>query len=204
MAFGQLRAPISGIRSNSYAGLGGRVLTDPTGERRKRQFRQRFRGLQSCRPNSFEESGCIIFSPAFYFIAIPNIRLHTMNVAIGQDKAIDMADVDVVVLTTPTITRKLRIVDCDAISPAGIPDQDPLVIVKEPVIVQDQVRIALEADTGSIVGVARRGILEIEPIDFNRRGLRGQGIIDKEHALGLKHLWLIWIGLQSYSTSDRF
>src|SRR3954452_224911 len=57
MAFGQLRAPISGIRSNSYAGLGGRGLTDPTGERRKRQFRQRFRGLQSCRPNSFEESG---------------------------------------------------------------------------------------------------------------------------------------------------
>ena len=48
-----------------------------------------------------------------------------------------MADVDVVVLTTPTITRKLRIVDYDAISPAGIPDQDSLVIVKEPVIVQD-------------------------------------------------------------------
>src|SRR3954453_20630718 len=57
MAFGQLRAPISGIRSNSYAGLGGQVLRDPTGERRKRQFRQRFRGLQSCQPNSFGESG---------------------------------------------------------------------------------------------------------------------------------------------------
>ena len=57
MAFGQLRAPIPDIRSNFNAGLGGRVLTDLRGERRKRQFRQHFHGLQSCRPNSFEESG---------------------------------------------------------------------------------------------------------------------------------------------------
>ena len=57
MVFGQLRASISVVRSSSYTGSDSRVLTDPTGERRKRQFRQRFRGLQSCRPNSFEESG---------------------------------------------------------------------------------------------------------------------------------------------------
>jgi hypothetical protein len=57
MAFGQLRAPISDTKSNSYAGLGGRVLTDPTDERRNRRFRQRFRGLRSCRLNSSGESG---------------------------------------------------------------------------------------------------------------------------------------------------
>src|SRR3954454_22168144 len=34
MAFGQLRAPISTIKSNSYAGSSSRILTDPTGERR--------------------------------------------------------------------------------------------------------------------------------------------------------------------------
>jgi hypothetical protein len=50
MAFRQLRAPIPDIRSNFYAGLGGRVLTDLTGERRNRQFRKYFRGLQSCQP----------------------------------------------------------------------------------------------------------------------------------------------------------
>src|SRR6476660_635420 len=59
MAFDQLRAPISDIRSNSYAGSGSRVLTDPTGERKKRQFRQRFRDLQSCRPNPSGKSGII-------------------------------------------------------------------------------------------------------------------------------------------------
>ena len=32
-------------------------MTDPTGERRNRQFRQRFRSLQSCRPNASGESG---------------------------------------------------------------------------------------------------------------------------------------------------
>src|SRR3954453_14041631 len=36
MAFGQLRAPISVFGSSSYAGSGSRVLTDATGERRKR------------------------------------------------------------------------------------------------------------------------------------------------------------------------
>src|SRR3954463_13113472 len=59
MAFGQLRAPISVVRSNPYAGLSSRILTDPTGERRNRQFRQRFRGLRSCRPNPSGESGLI-------------------------------------------------------------------------------------------------------------------------------------------------
>src|SRR3954470_2927545 len=65
MAFGQLRAPISAIRSNPYAGSSSRILTDPTGERRNRQFRQRFRGLRSCRPNRSGESGfkCIGVSP---------------------------------------------------------------------------------------------------------------------------------------------
>jgi hypothetical protein len=51
MAFGHLRVPIPAVRSSSYAESGCRVVTDPTGERRNRQFRQRFRGLQSCRPN---------------------------------------------------------------------------------------------------------------------------------------------------------
>src|SRR3954463_2361533 len=57
MAFGQLRAPISVVRSNPYAGSSSRILTDPTGERRSRQFCQRFRGLRSCRPNPSGESG---------------------------------------------------------------------------------------------------------------------------------------------------
>src|SRR4051794_1550299 len=57
MAFSQLRAPISIVRSNSYAGSSSRILTDPTGEKRNRQFRQRFRGFRSCRPNSSGESG---------------------------------------------------------------------------------------------------------------------------------------------------
>src|SRR3954470_7059772 len=34
MASGQFRAPISIVRSSSYAGSSSRVLTDPTGERR--------------------------------------------------------------------------------------------------------------------------------------------------------------------------
>src|SRR3954454_21242061 len=57
MASGQLRAPISVVISNLYAGSGSRVLTDATGERRNRQFCQRFRGLRSCRPNPSGESG---------------------------------------------------------------------------------------------------------------------------------------------------
>src|SRR3954470_12486385 len=57
MASGQLRAPILVSKSNSYAESGSRILTDPTGERRNRQFRQRFRGLRSCWANPSGESG---------------------------------------------------------------------------------------------------------------------------------------------------
>src|SRR4051812_45947953 len=57
MAFGQLRAPISIVRSTSYAGSSNRILADPTGERRNRQFRQCFCGLRSCRPDPSGESG---------------------------------------------------------------------------------------------------------------------------------------------------
>src|SRR3954453_8273051 len=57
MAFSQLRALITAVKSNSYAGSSSRILTDPTGERRNWQFRQRFRGLRSCRPNPSGESG---------------------------------------------------------------------------------------------------------------------------------------------------
>src|SRR3954469_13244814 len=57
MELGQLRAPIALGKSNSYAESSGRILTDPTGERRNRQFRQRFRGLRSCQPNPSGESG---------------------------------------------------------------------------------------------------------------------------------------------------
>src|SRR3954466_11752374 len=57
MAFGQLRASNLIVISNSYAGSSSRILTDPTGERRNRQFRQCFRGLRSCRPNPSGESG---------------------------------------------------------------------------------------------------------------------------------------------------
>src|SRR3954468_16346884 len=57
MALGQLRAPISIGGSNSYAGSSSQILTDPTGERRSRRFRQHFRGLRSCRPNPSGESG---------------------------------------------------------------------------------------------------------------------------------------------------
>src|SRR5215212_9145726 len=57
MAFGQLRAQISPVKSNSYAGSSSRIPTDPTGERRNWQFRQRFRGLRSCRPNPSGEPG---------------------------------------------------------------------------------------------------------------------------------------------------
>jgi hypothetical protein len=59
MAFGQLRSPISVSKSSSYTGSGSRVVTDPTGERRNRQFRQRFHGLQPYRPNPSGESGNI-------------------------------------------------------------------------------------------------------------------------------------------------
>src|SRR4051812_49365947 len=57
MAFGQLRALISPVKSNSYAGSSSRIPPDPTGERRNWQFRQRFRSLRSCRPNPSGESG---------------------------------------------------------------------------------------------------------------------------------------------------
>src|SRR3954466_1462091 len=43
--------------NSSYAESSGRILTDPTGERRNRQFRQHFRGLRSCQPNPSGESG---------------------------------------------------------------------------------------------------------------------------------------------------
>ena len=57
IAFGQLRAPISIVKSDSHAGLSSRILTDPTGERRNWQFCQHFRGLRSCRPNPSGEYG---------------------------------------------------------------------------------------------------------------------------------------------------
>lgn len=57
MAFGQLLAPISMAESVPYAGSSSRILADPTGERRNRQFRQRFCGLRSCRPDPPGESG---------------------------------------------------------------------------------------------------------------------------------------------------
>src|SRR4051794_14118286 len=57
MAFGQLCGPILDVKSNSYAGSSSRIPTDPMGERRNRQFRQRFRSLRSCRPNPSGESG---------------------------------------------------------------------------------------------------------------------------------------------------
>src|SRR3954468_15854958 len=57
MAFGQLCGPILAIKSNSYAGSSSRIPTDPTGERRNWQFRQRFRSLWSCRPHPSGESG---------------------------------------------------------------------------------------------------------------------------------------------------
>src|SRR3954453_10848763 len=57
MASGQLRAPIPLVRSSTYAGLGNRTLTDPTGERRNQQFRRHFRGFRSCWPNPSGESG---------------------------------------------------------------------------------------------------------------------------------------------------
>src|SRR3954453_9484313 len=60
MAFGHLRAPILAIRSSSYDGSSSGIMTDPTGERRNPQFRQRFRGLWSCRPNPSGESEVIL------------------------------------------------------------------------------------------------------------------------------------------------
>jgi hypothetical protein len=44
-------------RSRSYARSGSRVLADATGERENRRFRQRFRGLRTCRPDPNGESG---------------------------------------------------------------------------------------------------------------------------------------------------
>src|SRR4051812_38082236 len=59
ISFGQLPAPISIVKSGSYAESSSRILTDPTGERRNWQFFQRFRGLRSCRPNPSGESGIL-------------------------------------------------------------------------------------------------------------------------------------------------
>jgi hypothetical protein len=56
-ASGQLRTPILIGESKSYDGSGGGVPTDPTGERRNRQFAQHFRSLRSCLSNLSEESG---------------------------------------------------------------------------------------------------------------------------------------------------
>jgi hypothetical protein len=58
-ASGQLRTPILIGESKSYDGSGGGVPTDPTGERRNRQFAQHFRSLRSCLSNLSEESGLI-------------------------------------------------------------------------------------------------------------------------------------------------
>src|SRR3954454_21478159 len=74
MAFGQLRAPISVVRSNPYAGSSSRILTDPTGERRNRQLRQRFRGLRSCLPNPSGGSGFKTF-----------LRVYPVDVSISLD-----------------------------------------------------------------------------------------------------------------------
>jgi hypothetical protein len=63
VASGRLRALILLVISSPYAGSRGRVLTDATGERRNRQFRERFRGLRSCRSNPSGESG--LTSPIF-------------------------------------------------------------------------------------------------------------------------------------------
>jgi hypothetical protein len=60
LTFGQPRAPISVDISNSYTGLGSRVVTDAKGERRNPQFRQRFHGLRVCRPDPNGESGLIL------------------------------------------------------------------------------------------------------------------------------------------------
>src|SRR3954469_25739787 len=62
MAPGQLRAPIPLVISTPYDESGGRVLTDPTGESRTRQFRQHFCGFRSCRYNPSGESGLRAFS----------------------------------------------------------------------------------------------------------------------------------------------
>src|SRR3954463_10969030 len=59
-ASGQLRTPILIGESKSYDGSGGGVPTDPTGERRNRQFAQNFRSLRSCLSNLSEESGLIL------------------------------------------------------------------------------------------------------------------------------------------------
>src|SRR6478672_8819008 len=60
-ASGQLRTPILIGESKSYDGSGGGVPTDPTGERRNRQFAQHFRSLRSCLSNLSEESGIKYF-----------------------------------------------------------------------------------------------------------------------------------------------
>src|SRR3954454_3984719 len=66
-ASGQLRTPILIGESKSYDGSGGGVPTDPTGERRNRQFAQHFRSLRSCLSNLSEESGFIALPPTLWF-----------------------------------------------------------------------------------------------------------------------------------------
>jgi hypothetical protein len=60
LAFGQPCAPIPAGRPRSYAGSGGGVLADATGERRDRRFRQRFRRFRPCRPDPNGGSGLIV------------------------------------------------------------------------------------------------------------------------------------------------
>jgi acetyltransferase-like isoleucine patch superfamily enzyme len=84
MAFGQLRTPISTVKSRFYAGSCSRILTDPTGERRNQQFRQRFRGLRSCRPNPSGESriNSQTESLSFSFAAQSRAIVHAAYMAI--------------------------------------------------------------------------------------------------------------------------
>src|SRR4051812_532418 len=57
LAFCRRPVPIFAGRSVSYAEPGGRGLTDATGERRNRRFRQRSCGFRARRPNPNRESG---------------------------------------------------------------------------------------------------------------------------------------------------
>src|SRR5215216_4901496 len=79
MAFGQLRAPISVVRSNSYAGSSSRILTDPTGEKRNRQFCQHFRGLRFCRPNPSGESGINVQEYIYMFMYASVLTSETLD-----------------------------------------------------------------------------------------------------------------------------
>ena len=65
-ASGQLCEPFQLAVSSSYDGSGGGCLTDPTGERRNRQFAQRFCGLRPYPPNLSGESGLTFQSAAAF------------------------------------------------------------------------------------------------------------------------------------------